>query len=195
MLPSYNMACRENFAEATIVFDRFHLIQLVNRKLSDLRRMMYRETVSFIDKKAMKGTRWILLKNPENLLESRNERARLEEALRINKPLATAYYLKEELRTLWDQKNIDEAYVFLEQWAKKASSVGIPILNKLANTIRSHRNGILAYYKHKISTGPLEATNNKIKNIIRQAFGYRDFEFFKLKIYSMHKMKYSLVGI
>jgi len=195
MLPSYNMACREYFPEATIVFDRFHLIQLVNRKLSDLRRMMYRETVSYIDKKALKGTRWILLKNPENLLESHNEHARLEEALRINKPLATAYYLKEELRTLWNQKNIDEAYVFLKQWVKKASSAGVPILNKIANTILGHRNGILAYYKYMISTGPLEATNNKIKNVIRQAFGYRDFEFFKLKVYSMHKMKYAIVGI
>jgi transposase len=57
-----------------------------------------------------------------------------------------------------------------------------------------YRTGILAYYDHRISTGPLEGTNNKIKTMQRQAYGFRDQEFFKLKILALHEAKYALIG-
>ncbi len=136
----------------------------------------------------------ILLKNPENLNKERNERHRLDEALQINKPLATGYYMKEDLRQLWSQKNKEKADTFLEDWIARAQSSGIRILQKFANTLAAHRTGILAYYDFPISTGPLEGTNNKIKTMKRQAYGFRDIEFFKLKILGIHKAKYALVG-
>ena len=70
----------------------------------------------------------------------------------------------------------------------------IPMLGKFANTLSAHRTGILAYFDHRISTGPLEGTNNKIKTMKRQAYGYRDMEFFKLKILGLHETRYALVG-
>ena len=70
----------------------------------------------------------------------------------------------------------------------------IPMLTKFANTLSAHRTGILAYFDHRISTGPLEGTNNKIKTMKRQAYGYRDMEFFKLKILGLHETRYALVG-
>ena len=57
-----------------------------------------------------------------------------------------------------------------------------------------YRTGILAYYDQPISTGPLEGTNNKIKTMKRQAYGFRDKEFFKLKILAAHEAKYALLG-
>jgi len=60
--------------------------------------------------------------------------------------------------------------------------------------LSAHRTGILAYFDHRISTGPLEGTNNKIKTMKRQAYGYRDMEFFKLKIPGLHETRYALVG-
>ena len=81
---------------AVLVFDRFHVIKLFNEKLSDLRRELYRTAKDGLEKNVLKGTRWLLLKRPENLDASHNEHERLEEALRLNAPLATAYYLKEE---------------------------------------------------------------------------------------------------
>nr|HDM99765.1 ISL3 family transposase [Deltaproteobacteria bacterium] len=63
-----------------------------------------------------------------------------------------------------------------------------------ANTLSAHRTGILAYFDHRISTGTLEGTNNKIKTMKRQAYGYRDMEFFKLKIPGLHETRYALVG-
>jgi hypothetical protein len=70
----------------------------MNDKITQIRRQLFREISSPMEKKAVKGARWILLKNPENLDDSRDENQRLNEALRLNKPLATAYYMKEDLR-------------------------------------------------------------------------------------------------
>jgi transposase len=68
------------------------------------------------------------------------------------------------------------------------------MLQKFAATLQEHRDGILAYYDYCISTGPLEELNNKIQTMKRQAYGFRDLEFFKLKILAIHKTKRVLVG-
>jgi transposase len=68
------------------------------------------------------------------------------------------------------------------------------MLKKLAKTLAAFRSGILAYYDYRISSGPLEGTNNKIKTMKRMAYGFRDMEFFKLKIMAIHESKYALVG-
>jgi len=65
---------------------------------------------------------------------------------------------------------------------------------KFARTLLAHRSGILAYYDFPITSGPLEGLNNKIKTMKRQAYGFRDMEFFKLKIMALHQTKYALVG-
>jgi len=64
----------------------------------------------------------------------------------------------------------------------------------MSNTLSVHRVGLLAYYDIPISTGPLEGTNNKIKTLQRQAYGYRDIEFFRLRIFALHETRYELVG-
>ena len=194
MSPAYIDAVQTNLSKATIVFDHFHVIKYFNDKLSDLRRELFRETNDVLHKEVLKGTRWLLLKNPENLDEEKNEKQRLDEALTINKPLATAYYLKEDLRKLWSKKTKNDAEIHLDHWIAKASASGIKMLIKFANTLASHRTGILAYYDYPISTGPLEGVNNKIKTMKRQAYGYRDQEFLKLKIFAIHQSKYALIG-
>lgn len=194
MSPAYISAVTCRLPQAAIVFDHFHVIKYFNDKLSDLRRRLYREAVDFLEKNILKGTRWLLLKNPENLVAERNERERLEDALRINKPLATAYYMKEDLRLVWKQPDKETAEAHLEDWIARAESSGITMLQRFAKTLKIHRCGILAYYDHRISTGPLEGTNNKIKTMQRQAYGFRDKQFFMLKIYALHSTRYALVG-
>jgi transposase len=80
------------------------------------------------------------------------------------------------------------------EWISYAESTGIRMLQDFARTLRLHALGILAYYAYPISTGPLEGTNNKIKTMKRQAYGFRDHEFFRLKILGIHRTKYALVG-
>ena len=194
MWPAYSLAIRTHIPDAVIVYDHFHVIKLFNDGLSGLRRDVQREAAEQLQKKVLKGTRWLLLKNPENLDESRNERARLDEALRLNKPLATAYYLKEDLRQFWAQPDKAAAAAFLADWIARAEASGVRMLQKFAKTLAAHRAGLLAYYDYPISTARLEGTNTKIKLLQRQAYGFRDREFFKLKIKGIHETKYALVG-
>ncbi len=142
----------------------------------------------------LKGTRWLRLKNPVNPDPKKKERERLEEALRLNRPLATVYYMKENLRQIWGQPDKATAARVLEDWIRRAEASCIKVLQKFAATLAMHRTGILAYYDCRLSTGPLEGTNNKIKTMQRQSYGFRDQEFFKLKIYAIHETKYALVG-
>jgi transposase len=194
MSPAYIAAVHENLPGAVLVFDHFHVIKLFNEKLSDLRRALQREATELLHKKVLKGTRWLLLKNPENLDPRRGERERLEEALRVNKPLATAYYMKEDLRQLWTQPDKATAERVLNDWIARAEASGIRMLQDFARTLAEHRSGLLAYYDHRISTGPLEGTNTKIKLLQRQAYGFRDMGFFKLKIMGLHESRIALVG-
>ena len=194
MSPSFILSAHTHLPSATIVFDHFHMIKLFNDKLSELRRDIQREAEGPLQKEVLKGTRWLLLKNPENLIDKHQERRRLEEALSLNAPLAAAYYMKEYLREVWNQQSKEEASLLLDDWIAKARVSGIRMLIQFANTLVLHRNGILAWYNYPISTGPLEGTNNKIKTLQRQAYGFRDHEFFKLKIYALHETKYALTG-
>ncbi len=194
MSAAYREAVSTHLPKAKIVFDHFHVVKLFNEKLSQLRRDLYREATDVMHKEVLKGTRWLLLKNPENLDARRNEKQRLGEALALNKSLATAYYLKEDLRQFWEQPGKRFATAFLSDWIKRAEASGIKMLKQMAKTLAAQRSGLLAYYDVPITSGPMEGTNNKIKTMKRQAYGFRDKEFFKLKILAIHETKYELIG-
>jgi len=194
MWPAFIDAVTNNLPDAQIVFDRFHITKMVNDALSELRKQLYRDETILNKRPVIKGIRWLLLKRSDNLNEEKDEHKRLQQALEMNKPLATAYYLKEELRLLWAQDSVEQAKSFLGKWVAKAYASGIKVLKKIANSLLAHRTGILSWYSFPISTGPLEGLNNKIKVLKRQAYGYRDKQFFKLKIYAIHQTKYALCG-
>ena len=194
MSGAYQAAVRTHLPKAKIVFDHFHVIKLFNEKLSNLRRALYHEATEVQHKEVLKGTRWLLLKNAENLDEEKDEKKRLKEALALNEPLAIAYYMKEDLRRFWQQPGKSFATTFLDGWIRRAEASGIKALQQMAKTLAAHRSGLLAYYDVMISSGPMEGTNNKIKTMKRQAYGFRDLEFFKLRILAIHETKYKLVG-
>jgi transposase len=102
--------------------------------------------------------------------------------------------MKDDLRLLWSLGNKAEAEAHLDDWIARAEASGVKMLRDFANTLTAHRRGILAYYNHRISTGPLEGTNNKIRTMQRQAYGFRDRAFFVLRIYALHTTRYELVG-
>jgi transposase len=194
MSAAYRGAVSIHLPKAKIVFDHLHVIKLFNDKLSNFRRALYNEATDVMHKEVLKGTRWLLLKNRENLDSKRNEKGRLEEALALNKPLATAYYMKDDLRRFWEQPGKRFATIFLDGWIRRAEASGIKMLQQMAKTLAAHRSGLLVYYDVMISSGPMEGTNNKIETMKRQAYGFRDLEFFKLKILAIHETKYVLVG-
>src|SRR3954447_20630013 len=194
MSKAYRQAVSTHLPTAKIVFDHFHVIKLFNEKLTQLRRDLHREATDTLQKKVLKGTRWLLLKAAENLDETRNEKQKLEEALALNKSLATADYMKEDLRQFWEQPGKRFATAFLNDWIKRAEASGIKMLQEMARALAWHRSGLLAYYDVRITSGPMEGTNNKIKTMKRQAYGFRDWGFFKLKLLAIHETRYELVG-
>lgn len=170
MSPAYTRAVRENLKDAVLVYDHFHIIKLFNEKLTELRRDLYREATEGRHKDVLKGIRWLLLKNVENLDPQKQELERLHDALELNCDLFVAYYMKDQLRVLWAQPNKRAARRHLNAWIELADLSGIRILKRFARTLKDHREGILAWYDYPISTGPLEGTNNKI-SLLRRICG------------------------
>lgn len=98
-----------------------------------------------------------------------------------------------KLRRLWRFESREEAERFFFDWIRKALNSGIGKLVKFATRLLHHAEGILNYFRYPISTAMVEGINNKIKVIKRKAYGYRDVEYFKLKIYNLHLSRYSLL--
>jgi transposase len=197
MASGYIAAVLEHLPKADLVLDHFHLVKWFNEKLSSLRRELY-QMASKADQAVLKGSRWLLIKAPENLKShkdrKKDERVRLQQALEINEPLAIGYYMKERFRLLFQCLDKDRAETELEAWIRQAASSNIKILKDAAKKLQLWKPFILNWYDHQISTGKLEATNRKIGMLQRNACGYRDEEYLKLRIYNVHTSTYSLTG-
>jgi transposase len=191
MSGAYWAAVLEELPGVAIVFDRFHVMQLMNQRLDELRRELVREAEGPL-KLVIKGTRYLLLTRAENL--ELDQFPKLEQALKLNEPLSQGWYLKEELSLLWEQKSYAAMSRFLTQWCEQAEQTGMRQLQQMAKTLRVHRSGILTWWRHPINNGRMEGTNNKIKTLNRQAYGYRDEEFFILKLLGLHEARYKLCG-
>jgi len=185
-------AVKEHLPDAVQVYDHFHIVKLMNEKLDKVRRDAYNHEADENKRRLIKGQRWLLLANGDSLTPKAEER--LSEALDINRPLATAYYLKESLRRVWWQDNKHDAAIVLDDWIEQARLSNLKPLVSVAETFSRHRDGILNWYDFNISNGKLEGINNKIKTMKRQAYGYRDMVFFKLKLLSLHDSTYSFSG-
>ena len=191
MSGAYWAAVLEHLPGAAVVFDRFHIMKLMNEKLVELRRVLVREA-SGLSQQVIKGTRYLLLRRAKNL--EQEQLPKLAEALKLNEPLSQAYYLKEELGLLWEQPSRAAMEDFLRQWCARAMDTGIALLRQMAKTLLLHASGILSWWEHRLSSGKMEGVNNKIKTLTRQAYGYRDEAFFILKLLSLHHAKIKLVG-
>ena len=191
MNPGYISALQEYLPEVKIVFDRFHIVRMAQEMMDELRRNL-QNTMKGAEDNTLKGSRYLLLSNYANLSEEKQHR--LNELLRINEPLTKAYLFKEQLNLLWSLPDKEEGVRFLKAWALDCWNSGIKLVMKLASSIMAHLSGVLNYFDHRITTAMVEGINNKIKTLKRQAYGFRDLEYFKLRLYHLHKQNYSLCG-
>ncbi len=162
MSGAHYAAVTEALPDAAVVFDRFHLVQLMNQRLDDLRRELVREAEGPL-KLVIKGTRYLLLTRADNL--AADQLPKLERALELNEPLSQGWYLKEELCLLWEQESYAAMNHFLTQWCEQARQTGVRQLQQMAKTLQLHRQSILNWWKHPINNGRMEGTNNKIKTL------------------------------
>ena len=188
MSSGYSAWVKRTVPKAEIVFDHFHVIQLMNKKLDALRRT----TMSKLDEDTrgqLKRKRTLLLNNEENLSET--DHAKLEEIKETFDELSTTHAMKEKLRSIYRTAKLrEEARTLFEDWIKAAENSEIAVLKTMAKTIRSRLEGILAYWKfNKLTNAGMEGFNNKIRWLIRQAYGFHDQDYFELKIYDLPTCK------
>lgn len=192
MSGAYALAVRERLPHAIITFDRFHVIKLMNKRLDELRCELVREAQGKEARANIKGLRWLLLHRKDNLEPS--ARKRLDAALDLNQPLATAYLLKEQMGEIWEQTDGRAAWAMMQRWCAMARASAIKQLCAMARTLLSHAKGILSYYKTGITSGKMEGTNRKIRGLLCAAYGLRDHDFLKLRLYALHQAKWNFIG-
>jgi len=182
---AFTASVMENCPEAVHVFDHFHVAKLMNGKVDEIRRVQYHMEKDINKRNVLKGTRYLLLSNGDDILDKAHK-TRLDNALAMNKPLSKAYYLKEQLREIWMQPCKEMAWEAMLDWVRQAKESKVPQLMKMGATIMAHRSGILAWYDCHLSTGKVEGINNKIKVMKRTAYGFRDERYFCLRLYALH---------
>ena len=184
MAGAYTAWVKDVLPDADIVYDHFHVIKMMNKHLDDLRRSTMRQLCAD-QKKSLKNTRWLWLKNIENLSET--ARSDLEELREKFSGLGTASAMKEYLRNIYQLADgITVAEPAFKKWCSMADESGIDCLKRMAKTIRTHWNGVLAYWRHNnITNASQEGFNNKIGWLTRQAYGYRDEQYLHLKIFDL----------
>lgn len=179
---AYEEEVRYQCPEAEIVFDLFHVVAKYGREVIDRVRVDEANRLRH-DKparKVVKGARWLLLRNRENV--SKKDRVRLDELLKANRKLATVYVLRDDLKHLWEYRYPGAAETFWNHWYSRAIRSRIEPLKKFARNLKDKIDGVIAHCQWPLNTSVLEGVNNKIKVIKRMAYGYRDDEYFFLKI-------------
>jgi transposase len=180
MWAPYAKLVREHAVNAQILFDRFHIVKHLNEAVDGVRRELWRKLTSK-EKVTVKGTRWLLLKNPWNLNQNQNER--LSTLVGWNTPLVRAWYLKEAFQLFWDYQQPWRAGQHLRKWMNSAVRSRLEPFKKFAKMLRSHLDGILPWTEIRLSNGAVEGMNNKIKSISHRSFGFRTAENFIAAIY------------
>jgi transposase len=179
MWDPYIKAVRESCPQAKIVFDQFHVVAAYGRVIDKVRNLEYHKATGE-GKAVMKGSKYLLLKNSENLADE--ERPHLKALLELNEALSTAYILKDYLKRLWQYTYPRWAIKALAHWCRIAFESGIKPLINFAKTLIRYAYGIINHCWYPIHTGRLEGINNKIKVIKRRAYGFHDMEYFALVI-------------
>ncbi len=184
---AYSSWVKENWPKCNIVYDHFHVIKSMNDKLNSVRRQTMNKLAKD-ERKILKGKRFTLQKNIENL--DTNEYADLGKIRDTYWELGEMSMMKECLRNIYSiAEYAHEAEVAFTRWCELAVETGIKELKTMAKTIRQRFDGIIAFWHTGFTSASMEGFNNKIGWLQRQAYGYSDLEYFKLKIYDLPKLK------
>lgn len=169
---------------AYIVADRFHVMKQLNDQLSKARRQIQR-TAEADTKEALKGCRWLLVRNRSELSDSQREQ--LQIALDNDQQLREAYLLKEEFRLIFEKiHDQQQARRFLNAWMLKVRFSQNKYLLDFVKTLNNWFEQILNYFDKRITNGFVEGMNRAIRFIISRAFGFRNFDNFRLMVLACH---------
>ncbi|CAM3969092.1 ISL3 family transposase [Vibrio neonatus] len=182
MNTAFDLEVQTHCPNARIIYDMFHVVAKFGREVMDRVRVDQANQLK-ADKKArrwIKRSRWVLLKNRENL--NAKQQSYLDEILSINRDLMITHLLGALLKELWYCESEKQAQGLWEVWCQQVRESGIQPLINFARKLKPYLHGIVASASYHLNTCTLEGINNKIKLIKRMGYGYRDTEYFFLKI-------------
>lgn len=182
MNSAFDLEVRHFCRQARVVYDLFHVVakfgrDVISRVRVDAANQLRKDKPA---RRVVKQAHWLLLRNPANLDE--HQRIRLADVLQANQALMTVYLMKESLKHLWSAPSAWEWRRRWKQWHAHAQESGIAPLEHFARCLRNYWRGIVSRVRWPMHTGQLEGINNRIKVIKRMAYGYRDTDYFFLKI-------------
>ena len=182
MNSAFDLEVRQHCPRARIVYDLFHVVakygrEVISRVRVDAANQLRHNKPA---RRVVKQSHWLLLRNRAGLQPG--ERIRLDEVLQANQPLLTVYLMAEQLKSLWSASCPWQWRRLWKDWLAQANDSQIPAVKLFAARLRPYWRGILSRVRWPMHTGQLEGINNKIKVIKRQAFGFRDADYFFLKI-------------
>lgn len=177
----YELEIRKQCPRATLIYDHFHVIKPLSMAIDEIRRRLQRELPP-AGRLYLKGSRYLLLRNRENL--TTKQHIRLQDLLRLpaNETLNAAYILKEDLRVIFRRQHPKQARAELRDWKRRVRESKIPELLKYVQMLDRRRFGILNFFRHRKTNGLSEGFNNVVKTIKKSAYGFHDWEYFQLKI-------------
>ena len=175
----YVKVLRKRLPKAAIVFDHFHVSKIVHDALDEIRRRLQRQ-LSPAGRRLIKGQRYVLLRAQESL--SVRQRVSLKELLALNTDLTAGHILKEAFREVFKAKDLKDGRKRLKEWEGQVRESGIPELVHVLKMIERRRTGIENYFRHRVANGMAEGFNNVVGTIKKQAYGFHDRDYLKLKI-------------
>lgn len=185
----YLKIVRQYFPVAKIVIDKFHLIKQINKAIDTIRKdeqMLYEGK----GRRILKNSRWLFLYGYENLKSSQINR--LQQIFELNQNLYKAYLLKEEFRSIMNELSETEGPPAIIRWLDTVMATNLDPLKHFARLVKRHLTKILNYFLNPIASGLAEGLNNLIATVKKKAYGYRNLEYFKLKIFQQNQ-KYQLI--
>jgi transposase len=180
MWAAYAKAVAGHLPNAQVLFDRFHVVQHLNRALDEVRRNEMRR-LSRRERAPFRRIRYLLLKSPRKL--SLSEQDRISRLVRWNNPIVRAYLLKELFQLFWDYDDPELARTHMLNWIRKAKRTRLTPFKVFVQLLEGHLEGILAWTNLQLSNGALEGMNNKIKLVSHRGYGFRSASNFIVAIY------------
>ena len=182
---TYISSSNKYAVNALLVYDKFHVVQKLNKAVDAVRIFELNQARKEDNKDLIELTscrqRFILLKNKKKLSEKQEQY--LNNLCEINKPIFKAMLLKESFLEIYSCESSDKADEILKRWIKEAKSSDLKSFEKLAQSFTDKKQYLLNWFTKKISSAISEGFNNKIKRLKRMAYGYKDIDYFRLKIH------------
>lgn len=174
---AFHNSVRLHLKSAALVFDKFHIFKYLSDAIDGVRRTEQNKAEAQ-GRDFIKGVRWILLKKDLD----RKQSSTLKEVMELNEPIAKAMILKDDFERFYQSETPEQAVEVLADWCRKCRESGLVHFRKLAKRLNRWKDGIISFFKYRITNAVSEGINNKIKVIKRRSYGFHDMDYFFNKI-------------